>query len=104
MAALEWDELIPERAAFSTDVLLIAPAVMGIIFSASRIWDAISDPLVGYLSDRTRTRFGDGQGAVYGLAIGDVNGDGVPDIVAGRSNAPKRPRSFSRARAATCAT
>ena len=43
---------------FSTDVLLIAPAVMGIIFSASRIWDAISDPLVGYLSDRTRGAMG----------------------------------------------
>ena len=40
---------------FSTDVLLIAPAVMGAIFSLSRIWDAISDPLVGYLSDRTRS-------------------------------------------------
>lgn len=43
---------------FATDVLLIAPAVMGLIFSASRIWDAVSDPLAGYLSDRTRTRFG----------------------------------------------
>ena len=43
---------------FSTDVLLISPLVMGLIFSASRIWDAISDPLVGYLSDRTRARFG----------------------------------------------
>jgi len=43
---------------FSTDVLLIAPAVMGLIFSASRIWDAVSDPLVGYLSDRTRGSMG----------------------------------------------
>jgi GPH family glycoside/pentoside/hexuronide:cation symporter len=43
---------------FSTDVLLIAPAVMGIIFSVSRIWDAVSDPVVGYLSDRTRHRMG----------------------------------------------
>ena len=43
---------------FSTDVLLISPLVMGLIFSASRVWDAISDPLVGYLSDRTRSRFG----------------------------------------------
>jgi len=43
---------------FSTDVLLIAPAVMGAIFSLSRIWDAISDPLVGYLSDRTTFRWG----------------------------------------------
>ena len=43
---------------FSTDVLLIAPAVMGLVFAASRVWDAVSDPLVGYLSDRTRSRFG----------------------------------------------
>jgi len=43
---------------FATDVLLIAPAIMGLIFSVSRIWDAISDPLVGYLSDRTRIRYG----------------------------------------------
>ena len=38
---------------FATDVLLIAPAVMGTIFGLSRIWDAISDPIAGYLSDRT---------------------------------------------------
>ena len=43
---------------FATDILLIAPAVMGAIYSLSRIWDAISDPLVGYLSDRTQLRMG----------------------------------------------
>ena len=43
---------------FSTDVLLIAPAVMGVIFSVSRIWDAVSDPIAGYLSDRTTFKFG----------------------------------------------
>lgn len=43
---------------FATDVLLIAPVVMGLIFSASRIWDAVSDPLAGYLSDRTRSSLG----------------------------------------------
>ncbi len=43
---------------YATDVLLIAPAAMGLIFAVARIWDAISDPLVGYLSDRTRTRLG----------------------------------------------
>lgn len=43
---------------FSTDVLLIAPAVMGTIFGISRVWDAISDPLVGYLSDRTQHSLG----------------------------------------------
>ncbi len=43
---------------FATDVLLIAPATIGAIFGLSRIWDAVSDPLVGFLSDRTRTRWG----------------------------------------------
>ena len=37
---------------------LIAPAVMGVIFSISRIWDAVSDPIAGYLSDRTTFKFG----------------------------------------------
>ncbi len=43
---------------FSTDVLLIAPALMGMIYGISRFWDAISDPLVGYLSDKTKTPMG----------------------------------------------
>ena len=43
---------------FSTDVLLIAPGVMGLIFGISRVWDGISDPLAGYFSDRTNTRIG----------------------------------------------
>ena len=43
---------------FATDVLLIAPATMGTIFGLSRIWDAVSDPVAGYLSDRTSHRTG----------------------------------------------
>lgn len=43
---------------FATDVLLMAPAAMGTIFFVSRLWDAVSDPVAGYLSDRTNTRFG----------------------------------------------
>ena len=43
---------------FSTDVLLISPAIMGTIFGVSRVWDAISDPLVGYVSDKTESRLG----------------------------------------------
>ena len=43
---------------FSTDVLLIAPALMGTIYGISRFLDAISDPLVGYLSDKTKTPMG----------------------------------------------
>ena len=43
---------------FSTDVLLIAPATMGLWLGVSRIWDAISDPMIGFLTDRTSTRWG----------------------------------------------
>ena len=43
---------------FSTDVLLISPAVMGLIFGISRIWDAVTDPVAGYLSDRTNLKVG----------------------------------------------
>ena len=43
---------------YSTDVLGVAPAAMGGIFLVSRVWDAVSDPLVGFWSDRTTSRLG----------------------------------------------
>jgi GPH family glycoside/pentoside/hexuronide:cation symporter len=43
---------------FATDVLLIAPAAIGLIFGISRIWDAVTDPFAGYLSDRTSLKAG----------------------------------------------
>ncbi len=43
---------------FSTDVLLLAPGLMGLLLGLSLLWDAISDPLAGYWSDRTRTGLG----------------------------------------------
>jgi GPH family glycoside/pentoside/hexuronide:cation symporter len=54
---------------FSTDVLLIAPAVMGTLIFASRLWDAISDPMAGYLSDRTRARAGRRRSWMYAAAV-----------------------------------
>ena len=43
---------------YYTDVLEIRPAVAGLIFALPLIWDAITDPLMGLISSRTRTRFG----------------------------------------------
>ena len=43
---------------FATDVLLIAPAVIGTILAIGRFWDGVTDPLIGYLSDRTRSPIG----------------------------------------------
>jgi GPH family glycoside/pentoside/hexuronide:cation symporter len=43
---------------YATDVLGISAAAMGWILFLSRFWDALSDPIVGFLTDRTRTRLG----------------------------------------------
>jgi len=43
---------------FFTDVFGIEPAVAGVIFFVSKIWDGVNDPVMGYISDRTRTRWG----------------------------------------------
>jgi len=54
---------------YATDVLLIAPAAIGVIMAAARIWDGVSDPLVGYLSDRTRSPFGRRRVWMYAAAL-----------------------------------
>ena len=54
---------------FSTDVLLIAPAVMGALLAGSRLWDAVSDPVVGYLSDNTKSSIGRRKVWLYAAAI-----------------------------------
>jgi GPH family glycoside/pentoside/hexuronide:cation symporter len=43
---------------YYTDVLGIGPAVAGLIFMIPVIWDGISDPLMGWVATRTRTRLG----------------------------------------------
>ena len=43
---------------FSTDVLLIGPAVIGFLLLIARVWDAVTDPAAGWLSDRTNTSLG----------------------------------------------
>lgn len=43
---------------FMTDIAGISVAVAGVIVALSIVFDAITDPLVGYLSDKTNSRFG----------------------------------------------
>jgi GPH family glycoside/pentoside/hexuronide:cation symporter len=43
---------------FYTDVALLTPALVGGAIALGRVWDGVNDPLTGWLSDRTRTRFG----------------------------------------------
>lgn len=43
---------------FLTDVVGVVPALAGVVVLISEIWDAISDPLMGVISDNTKSRFG----------------------------------------------
>ena len=43
---------------FYTDAALILPALAGNALLIGKIWDAINDPLFGWLTDRTKSRFG----------------------------------------------
>jgi len=43
---------------FSVDTLGIAAATVGWILLATRLWDAVSDPMVGFLTDGTRSAAG----------------------------------------------
>ena len=36
----------------------VSPILLGIAQMIPRFWDAISDPIAGYISDNTRTRWG----------------------------------------------
>ena len=43
---------------YYTDVLNIDPAIAGLIIMLPVIWDGVSDPLMGWIVTRTRSRFG----------------------------------------------
>ena len=43
---------------FLTNIVKLQPAMAGIVTLISEIWDAISDPLMGIISDNTRTKMG----------------------------------------------
>ncbi|MGK7942635.1 MAG: MFS transporter [Crocosphaera sp.] len=43
---------------FLTNIAGLNPGVAGVILMIGKTWDAINDPLIGWLSDRTRSRWG----------------------------------------------
>jgi len=43
---------------FFTDVVAISPVIAGSILFAGKVWDAINDPIIGVLTDKTRTKWG----------------------------------------------
>lgn len=43
---------------FYTDIYGLSPAMAGVIMFVGSIWDAVMDPIVGIISDRTNSRWG----------------------------------------------
>ncbi len=43
---------------FFINVAGLSPFLAGLIPGLGKVWDAVSDPLMGYISDRTKSRFG----------------------------------------------
>jgi glycoside/pentoside/hexuronide:cation symporter, GPH family len=43
---------------YLTDVVALRPAYAGAAILLGRVWDAVTDPIIGMISDRTQSRFG----------------------------------------------
>jgi GPH family glycoside/pentoside/hexuronide:cation symporter len=43
---------------FYTDVVGISPSMAGLIYGIGMLWDAFTDPFMGYIAERTRTKWG----------------------------------------------
>jgi GPH family glycoside/pentoside/hexuronide:cation symporter len=43
---------------YYTKIVQLDPALAGLALMIGRLWDAVTDPLMGYVSDHTRTRWG----------------------------------------------
>jgi glycoside/pentoside/hexuronide:cation symporter, GPH family len=54
---------------FYTDVFGLPAAVAGTMFLITRIWDAVNDPIMGMIADRTKTRMGKFRPFILWLAI-----------------------------------
>lgn len=55
---LFWQGLAVYLLFYYTEVLKIDAATAGFIFSICILWDAVTDPVMGYIATRTRTRWG----------------------------------------------
>lgn len=69
---------------FYTDVFGISAAAMGTMLLVTRIFDAVNDPVMGLIADRTNTRWGKFRPYIAGLAIpfaiGGVLAFTTPDL------------------------
>ena len=43
---------------FYTDIVGFAPVIISVLMMAARIWDAVNDPMMGAIAERTKTKWG----------------------------------------------
>jgi GPH family glycoside/pentoside/hexuronide:cation symporter len=57
-STMVWGTINAYLLIFYTDVFGIAAAAAGTLFLFARLWDAVNDPIMGIIIDKTNTRFG----------------------------------------------
>src|SRR5574344_1860323 len=55
---LSWYMINSYLTLFYTDVVGLTASAISLIMLIARIWDAVNDPMMGVIADRTRTRWG----------------------------------------------
>ena len=55
---LSWYMINTYLTVFYTDIVGLTASAVSLIMLIARIWDAINDPMMGVIADRTRTRWG----------------------------------------------
>lgn len=57
-SAFSWTLVSTYLTVFYTDVVGLAPAVISMIMLVARVWDAVNDPMMGVIANRTHTKWG----------------------------------------------
>ena len=55
---LSWYMINTYLTVFYTDIVGLSASAISLIMLIARVWDAINDPMMGVIADRTRTRWG----------------------------------------------
>jgi len=53
-----WSFISSYLMIFYTDVAMLPAAAISILFFGARVWDAINDPMMGAIAERTRSKYG----------------------------------------------
>ena len=56
--AFSWSFVTSFLMLYYTDVMKLPATMVATLFLVTRIWDAVNDPLIGALSDRTHSKRG----------------------------------------------